>query len=210
MATATTPPDPEPVPVGLRGGRPEPGVLTTERARIAVELGDIVAHSVAALSVCAGAAERQLRGDTSSAGDSLRAVRVLADQAVADLRRLQALLHDGPPGYAPQPGLGELEALAAAARARGLDVEVAIVGDASAVPPSVAVSIHRIVESALLEIQPGGPAARIDVEAGSCALVLRMSPPLVEPFQDARDRVRLHGGRLEQDGPRGLTVTVPL
>lgn len=205
--TATPPPEPA---AALVVAHPDPGALNARRARIAGELNDIVAHAVTALAVCAGAAERQLEGASGPAQESVRAVRMIASEAMADLRRMQALLYDGPALYAPQPGLRDLEQLATVARGRGVPVEVAITGDASAVPPSVAVSIHRIVEAALNEATPGGPASRIEVEAGTCALVLRMAPPRPDTLDDARDRVRLHGGRLEQNDSDTLTVTLPL
>jgi signal transduction histidine kinase len=212
---AAVPPEPpsavaptSPTGAGPAGPQPEP--LTRERTRIAGELGDIVAHAVTALSVCAGAAERQLRGDTGPARESVRAVRAIASEAMADLRRMQAVLHAGPVGYAPQPGLGDLPALAAAARQRGAAVTVDLAGDPATVPRSVAVSVHRIVETALRGAAAGGPASRVRVVVTTDELVLSLAPGPVGVPPDAHDRVRLHGGRLVHDRRGGLVVTLPL
>jgi signal transduction histidine kinase len=213
--SAAAPPDPPPVAVPAppaarpsTDGEPEP--LTRERTRIAGELGDIVAHAVTALSVCAGAAERQLQDDDGPARESVRAVRLIANEAMADLRRMQAVLHAGPPGYAPQPGLAELPALADAARRRGVEATVDVVGDVSAVPRSVAVSVHRIVEAVLRAAAVEDPASRVRVVVTSDALVLRVSPGGAGAPDDAYDRVRLHRGRLARDGHGDLVVTLPL
>jgi signal transduction histidine kinase len=192
---------------GRRDGHP--GELSPERVRIAGELNDIVAHAVTALAVCAGAAERQLRDDTGPARDSLRAVRSIAGEAMADLRRMQAVLHQGPPAYAPQPGLGELPELAARARRRGAGVTLDVVGDAGSVRDSVAVTVHRIVEAALREAGPADPATRVSVAVSPVAVVLRVSPSRPGALDDAGDRVRLHGGRLVRERGGDLVVTLP-
>lgn len=208
LVSATPPP--EPLPRAPERAHVDAQVLTAQQARIAGELNDIVAHAVSALSICAGVAERQLDRNDGPARESLRRVRAIAGEAMADLRRLQALLNDGPPAYAPQPGLEELEELAAAARQRGIAVEIVVDGKRSAVTPSVAVSVHRIVEAALADLRPGAPATVVGVEAGSCAVVLTMRRPTAAVLDDARERVRLHGGSLEQGAGDVVTVTLPL
>jgi signal transduction histidine kinase len=204
------PSSPEPPPADRPRAIADREPLTREHTRIAGELNDIVAHAVTALSVCAGAAERQLRDDAGPARASVRAVRVIASEAMADLRRLQTLLHAGPVGYAPQPGLDELQTLAAAARRRGIAVTVDVVGDVGHVPSSVAVSVHRIVESALRRATVGGPASRVGVVVTGDTLELRVSSGPAAVPDDAYDRVRLHGGRVVPDTRGDLVITLPL
>lgn len=177
----------------------------TEHTEIAGELADLVAHAVAALSLCAGAAERQLAHDPGGAARSLHTVRALADQAMGDLRLLQLLLHDGPPDYAPQPGLGQLAELVARAGPRGASTRLAVAGDPDAVPPSIALSIHRIVEAVL----PGG-VAEIEVVIGAAAVSVTIVPAAVLRPGAALERVRLHRGQLEREPPDRLRLTLPL
>jgi len=85
-------------------------------------------------------------------------------------RRLLGVLHDSDEeaGFAPQPGIGELDALAASVRAAGLPVNLVVGGDHAAVPAAVDVSVYRIVQEALTNILKHAGRARADVTIG-CA-----------------------------------------
>jgi hypothetical protein len=71
-------------------------------------------------------------------------------------------------GFAPQPGIGELDTLADAVRAAGLPVSLVIDGDPAAVPAAVDVSVYRVVQEALTNVLKHAGPARADVTV-SCA-----------------------------------------
>ena len=88
-------------------------VLAEERARIARELHDVIAHSVSVMIVQAGAARMSLNGDSPQAFESILAVERAGRQALDEMRRLLGILRQGSaePQLSPQPGLGDLAAL---------------------------------------------------------------------------------------------------
>jgi signal transduction histidine kinase len=106
--------------------------VVRERARIARELHDVVAHSVSVMTVQAGAARMLLDGDPQRAVAPLLAVEETGRQALAELRRLLGILRadaDGV-GLVPQPGMGDLPSLLGTLREAGLQVELAVEGTA--------------------------------------------------------------------------------
>ena len=114
-----------------------------ERARIARELHDIVAHSVGVIVVQAGAAEQVLESDPEAARQALADIRRTGKEALVDLRRMLGLLREGETqtAVAPQPGLDDLAPLADRARLAGLAVELRIEGPRRPVPPGIARSV---------------------------------------------------------------------
>jgi DNA-binding NarL/FixJ family response regulator len=95
--------------------------VNEERARIARELHDVVAHSVSVMVVQAGAARRVLRRDPDRAAEALSSIETTGRQALDELRRLLGMLHeysDQPPSLTPQPQSRDLDALVAQAGAR--------------------------------------------------------------------------------------------
>ena len=102
--------------------------VAEERSRIAREMHDIVAHSLSVMVVQAEAAEAMLDVDPERARAPLSAVQDTGRTALTDLRRMLGALRQADEGgatMAPQPGLSELEALAAHVRDAGLPVELA-------------------------------------------------------------------------------------
>jgi signal transduction histidine kinase len=99
--------------------------VAEERARIARELHDVVAHGVSVIAIQADAAEAALDRDPELAKAPLHAIRGSAAEALADMRRLLGVLREDQDGneLTPQPGLGQLDALIE--RVRGAGVEVA-------------------------------------------------------------------------------------
>ena len=137
-----------------------------ERARIARELHDVVAHSVSLMGVQAAAAEQVLATEPERAREPLRAIQETARDAVEELRRLLGVLrtNSGRNGLSPQPGLAALETLAEQMRAAGLAVALRVEGDGEGtrLSPGVELSAYRIVQEALtntLKHAGGGEAA---------------------------------------------------
>ena len=124
-----------------------------ERARIARELHDVVAHQLSVIAVHAGAA--RLRGEDQSGGvEGLLVIEDASRQALSDLRRALGVLrtNESEGGVAPQPGLDQLDRLADRLRQAGLPLELATGGDLSAVPHGIGLSTYRIVQEALTNV----------------------------------------------------------
>jgi signal transduction histidine kinase len=135
-----------------------------ERARIARELHDIVAHHLSVVVLQAAGA----RASGKPAGPALEKIENSGRQALADTRRLLGVLRDTgeDSGLAPQPGISELDALAGTVRAAGLPVNVVIDGDPAGLPAAVNVSVYRIVQEALTTVLKHAGPARADVRIG--------------------------------------------
>lgn len=95
--------------------------VAEERARVARELHDVVAHSVSLIAVQAGAAEELMGRDDARAREALHAVQETARGALGEMRRLLSVLRtdDEAPGLTPQPGLAAVTDLVAQARGGG-------------------------------------------------------------------------------------------
>jgi signal transduction histidine kinase len=137
-----------------------------ERARIARELHDIVAHHLSVIVLQAAGA----RASGKPAGAALEKIENSGRQALAETRRLLGVLRDTgeESGLAPQPGISELDALADSVRAAGLPVNLVIDGDPAALPAAVDVSVYRIVQEALTNVLKHAGPASADVTIG-CA-----------------------------------------
>ena len=123
--------------------------VALERARIARELHDVVAHSLSVMVVQAGAARAILRRDPDGAESALRSIEGAGRTGLAEMRRLLSADGEAAPALAPQPGLDQLGELLARMRATGLDVELVVEGDARAVDASIDLSAYRIVQEGL-------------------------------------------------------------
>jgi len=138
-----------------------------ERVRIARELHDVVAHSVSLMGVQAAAARRSLHRDPAQASASLSSVEDTARDTVAELGGLLGMLRSGDGANerdrAPSPDVSELPGLVEDARRRGLAADVTVVGEPSALPESVSVSLYRIAQEALTNTVKHARASRVDV-----------------------------------------------
>jgi len=200
-----------------------------ERARIARELHDIVAHHLSVVVLHAAGARACGRADPAT----LEEIEHSGRQALAETRRLFGVLREPgeETGRAPQPGIGELPALAGRLRTAGLEVSLSIDGDHAALPQAVNVSAYRIVQEALTNVlRHAGPArAEVTVGCADSAVTIEVTddgpgnpaPPSVRGEAEAggghglagmRERVALFGGDLRA-GPRpggGFTVCARL
>lgn len=148
-----------------------------ERARIAREMHDVVAHTMAIMVVQAGAARRVLDRDPAAAETALEIVESTGRVALGELRRLLGFLReDGPAELEPQPTLDGLEALAERARAAGLPVELRVDGVAGELPAGTELAVYRVVQEALTNtLKHAGPGASATVVLHWTAEALEVS-----------------------------------
>jgi signal transduction histidine kinase len=188
--------------------------VAEERARIARELHDVVAHAISVIILQARGARRSLATDPEETRGALDAIEETGGEALAEMRRLLGMLRrdDEEIALAPQPSLRHLNALAAQVREAGLPVELSIEGEPVELPPGVDLSAYRIVQEALTNaLKHAGPAtARVVVRYGAHDLDLEIADTGAGEDQSdgsghgltgMRERVSLYGGKIEA-GPR--------
>ena len=145
-----------------------------ERARIARELHDVVAHNVSVMVVQADGASYALGTDPDRAREALAAISATGRQALAEMRRLLGVLRreeeGGSSGRAPQPGIGELGELLDQARSAGLPVSFTVAGEPRPVPSGAALAAYRIVQESLTNTRKHAG------QVSSASVVLGYSP----------------------------------
>ncbi|WP_037659605.1 sensor histidine kinase, partial [Streptomyces aurantiacus] len=153
-----------------------------ERARIARELHDVVAHHMSLISIQADAAPYRVPDPPRELVTELAAIRANALEGLAELRRMLGLLRAGAPGDAPadttpQPSLAGLDALLSQVRAAGLPVTARVEGARRPLPPGVELSAYRMVQEALSNTLRHAPGADASVELayGHATLALRVT-----------------------------------
>jgi signal transduction histidine kinase len=173
--------------------------VTTERARIARELHDIVAHHLSVVVLQAAGA----RASGRAGEGTLEKIENSGRQALTEMRRLLGMLReaDEEPTLTPQPGLGELPALAESVRAAGLPVRLILDGDGAALPAAVDVSAYRIVQEALTNVLKHAGSARAEVSVGVIGDALMIEVTDDGPGPEAADPARAEPA----PGGRGLT-----
>ena len=183
--------------------------VAEERARIARELHDEVAHSVSVIAVQADAAEGALAVDPQLAHAPVAAIKHTARGTLVEMRRLLGALResDGDPAFAPQPRLADVQRLVEQTRAAGVETELRVVGDPRPLSPALDLSAYRIVQEALTNVLKHAHASHavVVLRYGSEALELEIvddgvGEGAVEPgghgLLGIRERVELYGGRL--------------
>ena len=123
---------------------------TAERTRIAREMHDVIAHSLAVMISLADGANAKLRSDPERAGTAIQNLSRIGRQALGDTRRLLGVLRDdgAPEELAPQPGLAQIDGLLAQVRTTGLAASLAINGEPRPLPPGAELTVYRIVQEA--------------------------------------------------------------
>ncbi|MFE1265083.1 sensor histidine kinase [Streptomyces albogriseolus] len=142
--------------------------VAAERARIARELHDVVAHNVSVMVVQADGAAYVLDAAPDQAKKALETISTTGRQALAEMRRLLGVLrtgeHQEAGEYVPQPGLQQIEDLVEQCRESGLPVDFKVEGTSRELPRGVELTAYRIVQEALTNTRKhGGPHAGASV-----------------------------------------------
>ena len=199
--------------------------VVEERARIARELHDAVAHSVSMMVIQAGA-ERRVLGDGSTR-EVLQTIEQIGRDALTEMRRLVGMLRtDSSDRLAPQPRLADLPTLMTQVREAGLPVEFQVEGDRRELPVGIELSAYRIVQEALTNAlkHAGRAQAAVHVRYGSDSLELEITDdgggvPADVPggghgLAGIRERVTLYGGKFDAstrlDGGFAVRAFLPL
>jgi signal transduction histidine kinase len=183
----------------------------SERARIAREIHDVVAHGVSVMVIQAAGARTVMERDPSRAEASLQAVERAGREALAEMRRLVGLLGEDGVALAPQPGLADLADLVTRTRAAGLETTFDVAGEPRSVAPGLGLCAYRIVQEALTNSIKHARAGRAEVRVrwGSRVLELEVlddgdgGAPAAggHGIPGMRERAAVHGGTVEA-GPR--------
>ena len=197
--------------------------LLEERANIARELHDVVAHHMSVISIQAQVAPHLVENPSEELKENLAGIRQNALDALTELRHVLGVLRSesredpyglGQPGTgaapdAPQPMLDRLDALIENTRAAGLDVVTDVSGEAPPYPTGVELSAYRIVQEALSNALRHAPGSEVRVEISHDFHGLRLgvvnsrpqrtvppSPGAGHGLLGMRERATMLGGRL--------------
>ncbi len=189
-----------------------------ERARIAREMHDVVAHHMSMIAVRAETAPYRMTELPETARQELATIAVAAREALTDMRRLLGALRaeEETARTAPQPGLNDLGDLIATARNAGVEVTLEQ-SDLSGISPTVGLTAYRITQEALANAARHAPGTPVSVDARVVRgnLELTVTNPWTGPIGEGgghglvgmRERATLLGGTLTA-GPQRLDFVV--
>ncbi|RTL66594.1 MAG: hypothetical protein EKK42_17280 [Pseudonocardiaceae bacterium] len=203
----------------------ERGALA-ERARIAREMHDVVAHHMSTIAVRCETAPYRLGDLPDSARSELAEVAAAAREALGDLQNLLGVLRssDGGGERAPQPGVDELESLLSDARAAGADVTWEL-DPGGPVPAPLGLTVYRVVQQGLANAaqHAGGAPVRVSLSRSGSRLVVTVAngpgsapdvPGSGQGLRGMHERVEVHGGTLRaepsDDGGFLLRAELPI
>ncbi|SHF95383.1 sensor histidine kinase [Geodermatophilus nigrescens] len=200
--------------------------VTTERARIARELHDVLAHSVSAMVLQAAAAEDLVRTAPERAAQVLGDVAVTGRRALAETSRLLHRVRD--PGddapLGPDAGLARVGELVERAERTGMRVDLSLPASVDGLPAALDLSAYRVVQEALTNAlrHGSGEEASVAVTLGPTTLEIHVANPLGPAgtagsglgLVGVGERVAVLGGRMHHgptaDGRYLLDVSLPL
>jgi signal transduction histidine kinase len=150
-----------------------------ERARIARELHDVIAHSISVMVIQADGASYAIDTDAVRAKRAMQAIGTTGRQALTEMRRMLGVLRegDGQAALAPQPGVDDLPGLVEQIRSTGLPVELTFGGTRGSLPAGMELTLYRIVQEALTNVMKhAGPAASawVELDYGEQTIELRV------------------------------------
>jgi signal transduction histidine kinase len=133
--------------------------VAAERARMAREMHDVIAHSLSVmitLNDAAAAVESPVQ-----ARDTITQASEVGRQALAEMHRMLGVLRNGEPAeLAPSPGADQLADLVSMVRSAGLSVELAVTGNLGTMAPTAQLALYRIVQESLTNILKHGRNVR--------------------------------------------------
>jgi signal transduction histidine kinase len=192
-----------------RRGEEAQAAAADERARIARELHDVVAHSLSVMVVQTGAARQMLTAEPDVARRQLLSAENTGRQALAEMRRLLGIVRseETPMALAPQPSLGHVDLLVEQVRDAGLDVRLHLEGERRTLTPGVDLAAYRIVQEALTNtVKHAGPARaqvlvrygrdEVEIEVRDDGRGARVNGSAGHGLVGMRERVALYGGAL--------------
>lgn len=134
--------------------------VAAERARIAREMHDVVAHSLSVMIALTDGAAATVPTASQEAREVLGQASTVGRQALGEMHRLLGVLRDGEAAeLAPQPGTADLDDLVAGVRSAGLAVELVVSGEPGSSPPGAQLAVHRIVRESLTNVLKHAPGA---------------------------------------------------
>ncbi|WP_329263729.1 histidine kinase [Streptomyces sp. NBC_01478] len=202
----------------------------TERARVAREMHDILGHTLAVIVGLAGGAAGLAETKPKRGADTLRIIAESGRGALAELRRLLAVIHEdedepGETPLAPQPGLADLGALMERVRSAGPAAALRLEGRLACLPQGLQLAVYRIVQEALTNtLKHAAPDTTVEVTVTADAEAVHITVEDTGPRQAAgtdepgkglvgmRERAALYGGQVAA-GPNsrgGWTVSALL
>ncbi|MCH0542042.1 sensor histidine kinase [Streptomyces sp. MUM 203J] len=207
--------------------------LLEERARIARELHDVVAHHMSVITVQADSAPYRIEGIPPAAREEFTAIAASARESLAEMRRLLSVLRSERAGgeREPQPGIDRLPHLVEATIRAGVPVQLSLAEELGRMSPAVELSAYRMVQEALANVVRHAPGARTRVSVSRSPnqewlIVLVVNGPPTKPTSlletsgtglglvGMRERVRLTGGWLDSgplpDGGFRVAARLPL
>ncbi|TWH75173.1 signal transduction histidine kinase [Modestobacter roseus] len=189
-----------------------------ERARIAREMHDVVAHSLSVVIAQADGGRYAGQADPAAATEALEQISATGRQALTDMRTLLGVLREGDgQEFAPQPDVAAIDHLVADVGASGLDVDLLVEGSPQPMPTGAQLAAYRIVQESLTNVlKHAGPAGKAWVrlhwrpdslelsvldDGRGAAAAIAVSDGQGQGLLGMRERAELHGGRLTA-GPR--------
>jgi signal transduction histidine kinase len=217
----------------LERERDQQGALAAaaERARIAREMHDIVAHNLTVMVTLSDAAVAASAASPERATEVMRTVSATGRRALADTRRLLGVLRQRPGqdpavNLQPVPDLAQLDQLIEQVRSAGLDTTLEILGAAPDVPAGVQLTVYRLVQEALTNtLKHGGAGAhatvrlqylpgelRVDIDDDGAGAAAPAPASVGSGLVGMRERVHAYGGdvRAGPGQPGGWKVSARL
>ena len=188
---------------------------STERARIAREMHDVLAHRITQVSMQAGALAFREDLDGDRLREGLGQIQGQANDALHELRDVLGVLREDDPGPAtarPQPTYDDIPALVAEAQTHGLDIDWSDrVDTTTPVPPATGRTVYRIVQEGITNVRKHAPGSEVAIRSTGdphSGITVVLANPLADHGTGApgaglglvglRERTELRGGRLDQ------------
>jgi signal transduction histidine kinase len=201
--------------------------VAEERARIARELHDIVAHAVSVMVLQVGAVRHKLPDELADDREALRSVERAGRTALTEMRRLLGAMRDEREevSFVPQPGLDGLDSLLEEVTRAGLPVELHVDGEPFPLPRGVDLSAYRIVQEGLTNALKHARATtanvtvryaldELQIEVRDNGVGSSTTDGLGHGLVGVRERVKIYGGQMSAGSANGggfvLSTRLPL